>query len=133
MRFTRFLPLMALGVAVFASSCDKEDDDHNHVDILFLEPGNDEVVADASDVHIHVRFEAEGENHNVEVRVHPEGDPADLIVDIDQHDHDQVVDIEVDVDLSGYPAGTEFHVEAVACEDHDCAETVEADIHFSIP
>lgn len=131
MRISRFLPVLALGAVVFASSC--KDDEHNHIDIMFLEPGNDETVADASDVHIHVRFEAEMENHNVEVKVHPEGDPSDLIVDVDMHEHDQVVDIEVDVDLSAYPAGTEFHVEAVACEDHDCAETVEDDIHFKIP
>ncbi len=132
MRFAHLLPVLALGAVVFTSSC-KDDEDHNHIDIMFLEPGNDETVADASDVHIHVRFEAEMENHNVEVRLNPEGDATDLILDIDQHDHDAVVDIEADVDLSAYPAGTEFHVEAVACEDHDCGETVESDIHFKIP
>lgn len=131
MRIARLLPVLALGATVLVSSCDSED--HNHIDIQFLEPGNEETVADASDVHVHIRFEAEEENHNVEVRVHPDGDASDLIVDIDRHEHDQVVDVEIDLDLSAYPAGTEFHVEAVACEDHDCEETVESDIHFSIP
>jgi hypothetical protein len=127
--------LFALATLTFGlSSCEKEEDhDHNHVDIAFLEPANDQSFtgAEAANVHIHVRFTAEEENHQVYVRLHPEGDESDLILNVDLHDHDAVLDIEEDVDLSGYPAGTEFHLEAEACEDHDCTEVVTADIHFT--
>jgi len=132
MHLRKLLPLFAAG-ALFLTACEDGEDDHNHIDISFLEPGDEEVVTDASDVHIHVRFSADEENHNVAILVHPEGDPTDIILSLDEHDHDQVIDLEVDVDLSSYPSGTEFHVEAEACEDHDCAEVVTNDIHFSIP
>jgi hypothetical protein len=132
MTIRRLLPLFAAG-SLLLTACEKDDHDHNHIEIEFLEPTNDQTVSDASDVHIHVRFTADEENHNVALVLHPEGDASDVILELDQHDHDQVVDLEADVDLSGYPAGTEFHLEAEACEDHDCAEVVTADIHFSIP
>ncbi|MBI1192805.1 MAG: hypothetical protein GC205_06495 [Bacteroidetes bacterium] len=127
--------LFALATLTFAiSSCNKEgDDDHNHVDIAFLEPSNGQSFtgADAANVHIHVRFTADEENEAIVLRLYPEGDPTNLILNIDLHEHDQVIDIEEDVDLSAYPAGTEFHLEAEACEDHDCIEVVTDDIHFT--
>jgi hypothetical protein len=132
MTIRRILPFLAAG-ALFLTACEKDDHDHNHIEIEFLEPTNEQTVSDASDVHIHVRFSADEENHNVAILLHPEGDPADVILELDRHEHSQVVDLEADVDLSGYPAGTEFHLEAEACSDHDCAEVEMDDIHFSIP
>lgn len=116
------------------TSCDKDDHDHNHVDIEFLEPndGHTFTSAEAADVHIHVRFTAEDENHNVFLRLYPEGDESNLILDIDLHTHSKVVDIEEDLDLSGFAPGTEFHVVAEACEDHECEEMVSAEIHFTV-
>jgi hypothetical protein len=131
-KFSRNLLLFS-GMAMAITACNDEHD-HNHIDISFLEPVNDQVIpmAEANDVHIHVRFEADEENHQVYLRLYPEGEPNNLILDLDLHDHDQVIDIEEDLDLSSFPAGTEFHLEAEACEDHDCEEVVSADIHFSI-
>lgn len=127
--------LFALATLTFAlSSCNKEEDDHNHIDIAFLEPFNDQSFtgAEAANVHIHVRFTAEVENEAIVLRLYPESDPTDLILNLDVHEHDAVIDIEEDVDLSAYPAGTEFHLEAEACEDHECTEVVTADIHFTV-
>ena len=131
MRKIAMLTMVAALATVTFTSC--EEDDHNHIEIEFLEPTNEQTVSDASDVHIHVRFTAEEENHEVTLELHPEGDASDLILEMDMHAHDQVVDLEEDVDLSAYPAGTEFHLEATACTDHDCEEMETADIHFSIP
>lgn len=131
-KITRNLLLLS-GMALSITACN-DDHDHNHIDISFLEPVNDQVIpmAEANDVHIHVRFEADEENHQIYVRLYPENDPNNLILDIDRHSHQQTVDIEEDLDLSSFPAGTEFHLEAEACEDHDCNEVVSNDIHFSI-
>lgn len=130
-----FLLIFALGALTFLG-CNDDDDDHDHGDnditITFLEPGDGETVADASDVHIHVRVEASDENHELEIKLHPDDDVSDLIIDFDQHTHDKVVDFEQDIDLSAYPAGTKFHLEVEACKDHDCEDTVFADIEFSI-
>ena len=127
----RILLVLAIASCVLFTAC--EDDDHNHITIEFLEPTDGGTVADASDVHIHVRFSAEVENHEVKVMVHPESDASDLVLDYDQHAHAMVIDVEEDLDLSAYPSGTEFHVEAEACEDHDCAEVVTAELTFTLP
>lgn len=129
------LLILAFGALLF-TGCDDEDDDHMHGDneitINILEPGPDEVVADASKVHIHIEVEASDENHNLEVVLHPDDDIDDKIIDFDQHSHDKVISFEQDVDLSDYPAGTEFHLEVEACKDHDCEEKEFADVEFSI-
>ncbi len=134
-----FLFFLAFGVLAF-SGCNNDDDedDHMHEDnkvtITILEPAADEVVADASDVHIHIKFEATDENHEVEINLHTEDDPSTSIAPfpIDEHDHDQVIEKVYDLDLSSYPAGTEFHLEVSACEDHDCESKANADVEFSI-
>lgn len=113
------------------TSCDDEVDG-NVITISFLEPTDEEVVDASQPVHVHIQFEASDENHNVEVKLHPEGDASNLIIDYDLHEHDALIDAEFDVDLSMYPSGTEFHVEALACIDHDCDQAEEADIHFTI-
>ena len=117
-----WLLMLALAVTVF-SGCD-EDDDHDHSDnditINILEPGADEVVADASDVHIHIEIEATEDNHDIDILLHPDGDVSDKIIETNLHEHDQKVSFEQDIDLSAYPAGTKFHLEVEACKDHDC-------------
>ncbi len=128
--------MLALSVMVF-TGCDEEDDhdhdhDHNEITINILEPGADEVVADASDVHIHIEVEATDTNHDIDIVLHPDGDVDTKIIDQHMHDHDQKVVFEQDIDLSGYPAGTKFHLEVEACSDHDCEEKVFADVEFSI-
>ncbi len=135
MKFRSFFLLLLATFSLTIVSCDK-DDDHGHEDneitIRILEPAADEVVNDASSVHIHVEVEATDENHEIEIVLHPEGDTADKIIDFDKHDHDQVIVFEQEVDLSAYPSGQGFHLEVEACVDHDCEEKVTADVEFSI-
>ena len=125
-----------LVLALGATSCKEDGHDHddNTVLIEFLKPGNEQVIpmADASNVHIHVRFTATEENHEVAVKLYPEGDPGNLLLNFDLHDHDVVINVEEDLDLSSFAPGTEFHLEAEACENHDCVEVVSRDIHFTI-
>jgi hypothetical protein len=129
-----FSLILVLG-ALFITACDNDDEDshgNNEITINILEPGPDEVIANAADAHIHIEVEASEENHNVEIVLHPEGDLDDKIIDFDKHEHDQKIVFEQDVDLSGYPSGTEFHLEVEACKDHDCEEKEFADVEFSI-
>jgi hypothetical protein len=129
-----WLFMLALAVTVF-SGCEDDDHDHDHGDnditISILEPGADEVVADASDVHIHIEIEATEDNHDIDIILHPDGDVSDKIIETNLHEHDQKVSFEQDVDLSSYPAGTKFHLEVEACKDHDCEEKEFADVEFS--
>lgn len=115
--------------------CNQDDDhDHNHVTITFDEPTNGQVIplASANDVHVHIEFVFEEEGHGIEVKLHPEGDENDLIIDYDGHSHDTEITFMQDVDLSGYPAGTEFHLEAKGITSHDETEFEVADIHFEL-
>ena len=131
-----WIVLFALSMFTFTACDDDDDDDHMHgendVTINILEPGDDETVADASDVHIHIEVEATDEVHNVDIILHPDDDISDKILEKNIHDHDPKVEFEQDIDLSDYPAGTEFHLEVEACKDHDCEEMVFEDVEFSI-
>ncbi|MFT6210619.1 MAG: hypothetical protein ACJATE_001240 [Bacteroidia bacterium] len=136
MKKVLFLGLLIASAGFVGCNEEEEDDDHdhNHVTITFDEPMNDEVIplANADDVHIHIEFVFEEEGHGVEVKLHPEGDESDLIIDHDFHSHDMEITFTQEVDLSSYPPGTEFHLEAKGCEDHDCTESVTKDIHFEL-
>ena len=130
--------LFALSALTF-TACDNDDeDDHDHmhgdneITINILEPGNDEVVADASDVHVHIEVEATDETHDIDIVLHPDGDVDDKIISTDFHEHEQKVVFEQDVDLSSYAPGTKFHLEVEACKDHDCEDREFADVEFSI-
>jgi len=127
------LPLLAVAI-VGVTGCKKEEDDHNHVTITVDEPTNGAVIplTTADDVHIHIEFVFEEEAHGIEVKLHPEGDENDLIIDYDAHGHETEITFMQEVDLSSYPAGTEFHLEAKACLDHDCNESETAEIHFEL-
>ena len=128
-----FIPTLALAVFGFVG-CEDDDHDHGKATITFDEPMIDEVIslANANDVHIHIEFVWDGEGHGYEVKLHPDGDVNDLIINYDEHNHESSATFMQDVDLSSYPAGTEFHLEAKACEDHDCDEFEESSIHFSL-
>lgn len=125
-----------LVVVLGTTSCKEDGHDHEHNTVLieFLEPGDGQVIsmAESSNVHIHVRFSATEENHEVAVKLYPEGDPGNLLLNFDLHDHDAIINVEEDLDLSSFAPGTEFHLEAEACENHDCIEVVSRDIHFTI-
>lgn len=127
-----FLPLFALGLFTL-SGCD--DHDHGDVTITFLHPANDEEIpmAQASNVEIHIKFEWDGsEGEAIDVELHPEGDSGNKIIDFYLHQHNKVYEFKEFVNLSSYPAGTEFHLEAKGCEDHDCDKYREASIHFKL-
>jgi len=132
---TSYLLFLSLFI-VSIVGCTDDDDDHMHGDneitITILEPAVNEVVSDCSDVHIHVEIEATDENHEVEIVLHPEGDTSDKIIDFDEHNHDQKIVFEQDRDLCSYGATACFHLEVKACKDHDCEETVEADVEFCL-
>lgn len=128
-----------LAIAMLAlnlTSC-KDDDGgeaENKITITIEEPtdGGTIAMADCAVVHIHVDFDATVENHEVEIVLHPEGDVNDKIIDYDEHDHDQKITFEQEVDLCSYAAGTCFHLEVVACADHDCAKKETAEAEFCL-
>ncbi|MCB0638604.1 MAG: hypothetical protein KDC54_18365 [Lewinella sp.] len=129
-------PLLWLALATTAllfSACEKEEEHgDNEVTIRILEPADNEVVADASLVHLHLEVEATDENHDIDIALYPVGDSGNKIIDQNIHDHDKLITFEQDVDLSGFPSGTAFLLEVEACTDHDCAQTEFADVTFSI-
>lgn len=133
-RFSYLFTLVALGL--FVTSCNK-DDDHNHdnkITITIEEPTNGATIAiaDCAEVHVHVEIEATDENHEVEIVLHPEGNTSDKIIDFDKHQHDKKIEFEQEVNLCNYPAGTCFHLEVVACVDHDCDKKETADAEFCL-
>jgi len=132
MKFNIFSTIAVLSTLLLFTSCAEE---LGTIEIEFEEPTAGEIVADAANVEIHVHFSAMNgaEVHEVEVELHPDGDVNDLIIEFDDHDHGEEYVFDQMVDLSSYASGTEFHLEAKACVDHDCEETVTGDIEFSIP
>jgi len=128
------LPVLAIGLFTF-SACE-EDHDHGDVTITFLHPTNNEQIplAQAGNVEIHVKFEWEnGGGEGVKVLLVAENQTNDVIIDFTVDQHNSVYEFEQDVNLSSYPAGTEFHLEAKACGDHDCETFVkEASVHFTL-
>ncbi len=129
------LPVLALGLFTFSACDDAHDHDHGHVTISFLHPTDNEQipVAQANNVDIHVKFEWDSEGGEaVKVKLIAEVSPELVIIDFDQHQHENMFEFEQAVNLSSYPAGTEFHLEAKGCEDHDCVEFKEASIHFTL-
>jgi len=128
------MALLFAGVLAF-TGCNKDDDDHNdhnHIEITILSPGDNETVSDPSNVKIHIKFEADDELHDIEIKLHPENDASDLIIDFDIHTHQKTYEFETMVDLSGYPAGTEFELDIDACEDEACTKKESKHIHFKI-
>ena len=120
-----------LATGLFITSCGDNTED-NTITITIDEPIDGEVITDCSEVHIHIDTEASDENHNVEIVLHPEGDINDKIIDVDMHDHDAEISFDQEVDLCSYDAGTCFHLEIVACADHDCEVTETADVEFCL-
>lgn len=123
--------LMIIGISFIA--CNKDDDHEDEINIEFLEPMNEEVVANPAEVHVHIRVTSNDEIHDVEIKMHPEEDEQNLIIDQDLHSHETSLDFEEDYDLSSYASGTEFHLSVRVAKDHEGSEFVEEDIHFSIP
>ncbi|WCL82455.1 hypothetical protein PPO43_04995 [Saprospira sp. CCB-QB6] len=139
MKLSYSWPLLLFVLLFGFSSCEKdEDDDHDHdhaeVSINILSPTNDSTVTDPSQTHIHVQVTSDEDLHDIYVYLQVEGDSSYIAPfgPMTVHEHATTVDIEEDIDLSSYPAGTEFHLEVEACEDHDCEEKETQHIHFSI-
>ena len=128
--------LPTLAIALFTlPACEDDHDEHSHATITFLHPADNETIAlaDADAVDIHVRFEWEGEEGEaVEVKLIAEGQADSLLIDFDLHQHDALYEFEELVNLSSFPAGTEFHLEAKAFENHEGTEFVESSIHFTL-
>ena len=122
------LLILAVSVITF-QSC---DNDSNEITINILEPAAGEVFTDAADVHVHIEVSAEEEVDAVMIKLHPVGQSDSLILNYDEHVHEQSFEFEQDFDLSSYPSGTSFEVDIIACKDHDCEETVTANVDFSI-
>lgn len=126
--------LLSLGVCF--TSCGDDDDDHDHEDnkvtITIEEPTSGAVITDCGDVHIHIDIEATEELHEIEIELHPEDDVNNKILTHDKHTHDKVYNFEDEVNLCDFPAGTCFHLEVVACVDHDCDEKETADAEFCL-
>ena len=135
LKFFYLFAFLFVGLIVIPSCGDDDtSDETNSISITIEEPIDGENIAmtNCADIHIHVDIEASVENHEVEIILHPEGDVNDKIIDWDMHDHDKLLTMEQEVDLCSYPAGTCFHLEVVACVDHDCEETATADAEFCL-
>lgn len=133
MKITKFYFILCLlSVGLFITSCGDPEEDENQITITIDEPLDGDVISDCSEVHIHVDVVATVENHEFEVVLHPEDDTSDNIIDFDLHDHDKELNFEQEVDLCSYAAGTCFHLEVVACVDHDCEESVFAEAEFCL-
>lgn len=129
--FGKLFFYLSFSLLIFTfASCTKSD--NNQITISFISPTDNALIADKSSVLIHVNFVASDENHMVRVILHPDDNISDKIIDWDQHSHDKTIEFKQIVDLSSFPSGTKFHLEAIACVDHDCATKVEDDILFSI-
>lgn len=130
------LPVLALALFALPACEEDHDHDHGHVTITFLHPTDNEQIplAQAGDVEIHVKFEWEdGGGEGVVVQLVAVNQTNDVIIDFTVDQHNSVYEFEQAVNLSSYPAGTEFHLEAKACADHDCEEIAkEASIHFTL-
>jgi hypothetical protein len=117
------------------SACE-DDPGHGDATISFLHPTDNEQIpmAQANNVNIHVRFEWDGSSGEaVAIRLVAENQTNDVILDLDVDQHDSPYEFEQSVNLSSYPVGTEFHLTASACADHDCNEIQqEASIHFTL-
>jgi hypothetical protein len=133
-KFIYLLPVVLLALNLTSCKDDNDKEPENKITITIEEPidGENIAMADCASVHIHVDFDATVENHEVEIVLHPEGDTSDKIIDYDEHDHDQKITFEQEVDLCSYAAGTCFHLEVVACTDHDCAEKTTAEAEFCL-
>ncbi len=115
-----------------AFSCKKEE--HNHIEIEFMSPANDATVANAAAVNIKIKFTADDDLHDIEIVLEEEASKAKIAPfnPMKFHKHEKTHTVDETVNLSSYPAGTEFHLEVEACEDHDCKEKVKKHIHFKI-
>jgi len=124
--------LLTFGLII--TSCEDEHDheDDNKITITIDEPLNGDVISNCEEVHVHIDIVASVENHEVEIVLHPEGDTDDKIIDFDKHEHDKEITFEQEVDLCSYPAGTCFHLEVLACANHDCDEKETADVEFCL-
>lgn len=128
------LSAIALGVLSIVG-CDKDDDhdhDHNDITINILEPMQDEVITDASNVTIHIMFEGTEDLEEIEIVLYAHENEEMKIIDFDNHTHAKTYEFLEEVDLSSYPAGTEFHLEIDVCEDHDCTEKVHKHLDFNL-
>ncbi len=115
--------------AVLFFSCKKE---HNHVDIEFLSPMDNDSVTNSSAVNIKIKFTAEEELEGIEVKLmeHTSGNSIAPFNPLEIHEHVKEYILDDTVNLSSYQTGTEFHLEVKACENHDCTEKVTKSIHF---
>ena len=139
MKLSYSWPLLLFVLLFGFSSCDKDEEDdhedeHTEATISFLSPTANDSITDATQTHIHIQVTVEEELHEIYVYLQVEGDSSYIAPfgPMTVHEHATTVDIEEDIDLSSYPAGTEFHLEVEACEDHDCEEKETQHIHFSI-
>jgi hypothetical protein len=124
--------LSVLGISLSAIvffSCTKE---HNHVNIEFLSPVDNATVADPSTVNLKIKFTAEVELEGIEVKLMEDSTGASIAPfnPMNIHEHVKEYTLDETVNLSSYPAGTEFHLDVTACENHDCSEKVTKSIHF---
>lgn len=129
--FKNSILLISFSLLIFSFlSCSKSED--NQITITFVSPQADAVVANKSSVLIHVNFVATDENHEVKVVLHPDDDKSNNIINWKEHSHRKNVEFMQTVDLSSFPAGTKFHLEAIACLDEDCTSEIEEDIYFTL-
>lgn len=129
----KIIALSAVFVFLMAAaySCKK---DHNHIEIEFLSPMDEATVANAAAVNIKIKLTADEELEEVKITLKKEGETNGIAPfnTMEIHQHTKTYTVDETIDLSSYPAGTEFHLEVEACEDHDCSEKVKKSVHFKI-
>lgn len=123
------LTLITFGLVTF--SC-KKDHKHAHVNIEILSPTDNITLSDPANTNINIKFSSEEDLHDIEVILinATTGDSIAPFNPLEIHQHVKNYEFNQSVDLSSYPAGTEFHLEAVACENHECTEKAIKSVHF---
>lgn len=120
--------LLILPIIVLVNnSCEKEK--ISQVDIQFNSPGNNSTVG--SQVNLDITFSSQEELHDIEISLKNESNQENVpTFPRSIHQHVNSYNFTESVNLDSYPTGTEFHLEATACKNHDCTEKEIKSIHF---
>ncbi len=108
-------------------SCEKEK--MSKVDIQINSPSNNATVG--TQVNLNITFSSQEELHDIEISLKKASDHENVpTFPRSIHQHVNSYTFTESVNLDSYPTGTEFHLEATACKNHDCTEKEIKSIHF---
>lgn len=143
-----FLIAITLGVALFFTACDNDDDPKAKPEITIMElgegdsHGNDHTAIIGSDVHIEVEVVAEGTIDYIQVRIHPEGEHEEEEGEHDEWEADTTYSKfsglknttfheHIDIDISAEPG--EYHFDFVVTDMEGYQSSAEAELEIMEP